>query len=76
MGARIRAKFVCNQREQLGDGSRNFTFDAVVSSDENSENAQFWKYTPAGSLSLSCMNDRVDFEEGKEYYLDITPAAE
>lgn len=40
------------------------------------ENKKFWEATPAGSLTLSTVNRAAweQFEEGKEYYLDITPA--
>jgi hypothetical protein len=65
----VRAKFRCNGNK---DGS--VSLQAVTTGSE--ENKTFWKYTPAGSISLSITNpDAVNqFEAGKEYYVDFTPA--
>jgi hypothetical protein len=49
------------------------TLEAVVNG--SVENASFFKYTPAGRLTLAVVNKDVQFEEGKEYYLDISPAS-
>ena len=40
------------------------------------ENTRFWHATPAGSLQLTCANLAAveQFELGKEYYVDFTPA--
>jgi hypothetical protein len=44
--------------------------------DPNHENTKFWQASPSGSFSLNCVNaDAVkQFELGKSYYLDFTPA--
>jgi hypothetical protein len=50
------------------------TLEPVVSGSK--ENEQFWKYTPAGRIHLHIDNENAleKFEEGKEYYVDFTPA--
>ncbi|WP_236293118.1 hypothetical protein [Paenibacillus allorhizoplanae] len=42
------------------------------------ENKDFWKYTPAGQIQMSVDNEKAQeqFEVGKEYYVDFTPANE
>ena len=44
--------------------------------DPNHENSKFWKASPGGSLVLNCVNPEAvkQFEIGKEYYVDFTPA--
>lgn len=44
--------------------------------DGSKENAEFYKYTPSGSLILSTINQAAfdQFAFGKEYYIDISPA--
>lgn len=44
--------------------------------DPNHENTKFWKSSPSGSLELGCANGAAaaQFEVGKEYYVDFTPA--
>jgi hypothetical protein len=56
-------------------GAREVTFNAVYGKD-GSDNAQWSKWTPNGSLKMTINNEAVfdAFEPGKEYYLDITPA--
>lgn len=50
----------------------------VYSSDENSENAKFWRYTPVGELKLGTVNAAVlaEFKPGDEIYIDISRAAD
>jgi len=40
------------------------------------ENKQFFAATPGGNFDLYCVNEHAmaQFEHGKEYYIDITPA--
>lgn len=40
------------------------------------ENKRFWAATPGGRLDLNCVNAETadQFELGKEYYIDFTPA--
>lgn len=73
-----RCKFKCVEvaKRQHWDGSKPFHYDAkfeaVTSGSE--ENKQFFAATPGGSLKVCTIASDV-FEPGKEYYLDITPAA-
>lgn len=40
------------------------------------ENASFFKWTPSGKIELGVLNPEAakQFEPGKEYYVDFTPA--
>lgn len=51
-------------------------FEPVYSSDPESENHKFWKYTPSGKLEMVCVNPEAVkcFQLGQEFYLDFTPA--
>lgn len=72
MVPRTRAKFKCAHVADLGDG-KEITLEAVT--DGSEENESFFKYTPSGQIKLAVVNPDVVFEEGKEYYVDFTPAA-
>lgn len=70
----VRAKFRCNSTESFGESAaRIFKFTAVYDQD-TPENQRYAKYTPAGTLQIHVDNPNVDFEIGKYYYLDFTPA--
>lgn len=45
--------------------------------DPNHENTKFWDASPGGSFSLNCVNAEAvkQFDIGKEYYFDISPAS-
>lgn len=47
-----------------------------ANNDPNHENTKFWSATPSGRLELGTINPEAwkQFELGKEYYLDFTPA--
>lgn len=53
-------------------------FDTVYEPDaeKDSENARFTKATPGGTIQLMIDNPaaREQFEEGKYYYVDFSPA--
>jgi hypothetical protein len=83
----VRAKFRCNYIEEHKAGVWNqetqtsvnvpvktIHFSPVFTGSE--ENKQFWAATPAGDLRLMSANEAASaqFEVGKEYYLDFTPA--
>ncbi|MFA6974022.1 MAG: hypothetical protein WC238_04785 [Parcubacteria group bacterium] len=72
----VRAKFVCyGIKDNPPSESKTVTFGAVVSGSE--ENKSFSKFTPSGSLEMIISYDTPAseaFEQGKEYYLDISPA--
>lgn len=85
---KVRAKFRLNSYtaelhgRNAEDGSRTsvekrtLNFTPVYSSNGNDENKRFWDATPSGSLQLGTVNPDAwsQFEVGKEYYLDFTPA--
>lgn len=69
---KTRCKFKCDTVTEHGSGELSASFSAVTSGSD--ENKDFWKYTPSGSLTLQCLNPSVEFEPGKEYYIDIVLA--
>lgn len=71
----VRAKFVCRTitSHSWSASVRTYKFDAVCA-DEVPENQRYHKYTPGGSLDIQVDNPAVNFELGKSYYLDFTPA--
>ena len=85
----IRAKFKCDFiKEMMGSKKdendkwvptkmKSISMSPVYSNgDPNHENSKFWSATPSGTLELSIIPIEVSgqFEVGKEYYIDITPA--
>lgn len=74
--SKVRAKFVCtNVDDQPTYEQKVVSFSPVISGSE--ENKSFAKYTPSGNLQLYISYETPAsevFEQGKEYYLDITPA--
>lgn len=66
-----RAKFSCISVKTTTYG-REFEFMAVTSS--SPENEAFFKTTPSGKITLNVKNEGVNFEVGKEYYIDFSPA--
>lgn len=77
-----RAKFACVKIErtqyQTGDSEMQTIHLSPVygNNDPNHENSKFWKYTPSGTIQLGTINAEAarQFELGKEYYVDFTPA--
>lgn len=69
---KVVAKFNCENVENQND-SQNVTFRAVYSPDENHENYQWSKWTPAGFLTMNISNPNLKdhFVKGKEYFLTI-----
>jgi hypothetical protein len=79
----VRVKFVVQSIERqlsYGNGKEVHTIKMapVYSQDPESENRKFWEATPSGSLLLGVVNAEAveQFELGKSYYLDFTPAGE
>lgn len=75
----VRAKFTCTAKESRLHGTEELVavkFSPVYK-DKSAENAEFWKWTPCGSVELGTINKSAAdaFELGKEYYLDFSPAA-
>lgn len=74
----VRAKFFCQKvtptvEEAPEAPSRQVSFSAVC---RGAANRQWSSATPAGSISMNIRNDAAttQFEVGKEYYVDFTPA--
>ena len=53
--------------------ARTFEFEAVCQND-TPENERFHKFTPSGKLTFDVTNPNVNYEVGKYYYFDSTPA--
>jgi hypothetical protein len=70
----VRAKFRCASVETYAQtsGHRNYRFSAMYDP-EVPEDQRYAKYTPTGSLTITVDNPAVNFEPGKDYYLDFTP---
>lgn len=71
----IRAKMKCHKVDTTLPENVAVTLTAVV--DGSEENKSFAKWTPAASVNISISNPAAlnAFEEGKEYYVDFSPAA-
>ena len=65
----VRAKFKCDYKKDS-----YVSFSPVYSGSE--ENESFFKATPGGEIRLHVVNQPAfdAFQEGKEYYIDFTPA--
>jgi hypothetical protein len=74
----VRAKFFCYKIEDAsryyGEPAKSVRFSAVVSDGE--VNKEWSKFTPSGNMEMVITNpDAFDqFEQGKEYFLDISKA--
>lgn len=67
----VRAKFYCSWRSE--DGKVIHLGPVVTGSRENEH---FYDLTPGGSIELFTINPEAakQFELGKEYYVDFSPA--
>jgi hypothetical protein len=70
----VRAKFRVSGKGPATEEGVYVRMVAVI--DGSPENKEFFKYTPAGELTLQTINQAAadQLELDKEYYLDITPA--
>jgi hypothetical protein len=75
----VRAKFKVQSYETGLQGNppeecRTIKMTAVYGDSE--ENRKYFKYTPNGSISLGILNQEAwkQFELGKEYYVEFSPA--
>lgn len=67
--------YVAEKTPPSDDGTvYGITMYAVV--DGSEENKKFFAATPSGSINLGTINPEAaaQFEPGKEYYVDFTPA--
>lgn len=72
-----RAKFVCASVTTFGYGGKEVKLSVVYEpTPPETENAKFTKATPSGEITMRVDNPAaaVQFEPGKAYYVDFTPA--
>ncbi len=71
---KTRAKFICGSVKHYSGENREVELTPVTAG--NKENDSFWKYTPAGQITLSIQNTKASdmFVPGQEYYVDFTKA--
>jgi len=69
----VRAKVVCDGIEE---NAVKFSTVYEQDADKDSENARFTRATPWGEIRLGIDNPAAleQFEAGKSYYVDFTPA--
>ena len=65
-----RCKMVCSFKDER---NRTVYLHPVYSGSE--ENKRFFESTPGGNITLNILNESalVQFEQGKEYYVDFNP---
>lgn len=70
-----RARFVCNSVTNFPHGPNDVNLRVEMEADTNSNEHNFTRYTPCGSLSMDVTNPALGgfFIPGKTYYLDFTP---
>lgn len=77
----VRAKFKVDSIERSSYGSEELQTIKLSpvygNGDPNHENTKFFRYTPSGHIHLGTVNPAAgnQFELGKEYYIDFTPAS-
>lgn len=74
----VRAKFRVDYISNPDPNAENKTVSLTAvtgDGDPTSENSSFWINTPSGRISLDISNPAaaVQFEDGKEIYVDFTP---
>lgn len=69
----VRAKFKVTVITPYAD-STNIYLEPVISGSK--ENEEFFKWTPSGTICLGCANPEAtkQFEVGKEFFVDFSPA--
>lgn len=78
----VRAKFQVNSVKQIVGGSGKVESIEVamnpVYGKAGEANAQWSKYTPSGSLTMTITNEQVfdTFRPGMQFYLDLTEASD
>lgn len=71
----VRAKFQCNSINKSPDNS-SAVVNLMAVTTGSTENESWSKYTPSGQLQMVISNPAAfeQFEQGKEYFIDIQPA--
>lgn len=67
----VRAKFKCVEKTQSEMGNK-IKLQPVTSGSK--ENDEFFKWTPYGSIEIGTINENaaLQFEVGKQYYVDFS----
>lgn len=70
----VRAKFFCQSIQKAEDDSY-LTINMSPVTAETEENKAWSQYTPGGQLTMHVSNPAAfeQFEQGKEYFIDIQP---
>jgi len=70
----VRCKFKVTHVNAAPNGEATIALQPVYGG--SPENDQFFRYTPSGSISIGTVNAEAakQFELGKEFYVDFTPA--
>jgi hypothetical protein len=70
----VRAKFKVQSVTETEGGLKSVKLHPVTSG--SPENAEFFKWTPCGSIDLGTINPEAaeQFKPGTEFYVDFTPA--
>lgn len=74
---KIRAKFeVLSVTKYAHFGGTKVEMSPVYSNDPEHPNKAFWEATPSGKIEMQINNPSAaqQFEVGKEYYVDFSPA--
>lgn len=72
----VRAKFTCHTVAHYAYGRKKVSLTPVTAIPPTEENKAFWKATPSGQIEMTIDNPdaAMQFEPGKAYYVDFTPA--
>lgn len=78
MKDQLRPKFVCDaiQEYKQGDQPPVFSISLYPAKSNGEDNGKVFRGEPAARIILADLNKAYaeQFEEGKEYYLELTPA--
>ena len=67
----VRAKFKCESVTNSENG-KSVKLNPVYGGSE--ENERFFSFTPYGSIEIGTVNENINFEPGKEYFVDFIEA--
>ena len=72
----VRAKFKVQEISQRDGYQPTHVIKLYPVTNGSPENESFYRFTPSGLIELAVVNDQTakNFELGKEYYVDFTPA--
>lgn len=72
----VRAKFTCQSKEHDTSDPAHGTVTLEAVHSGSPENEEFFNMTPSGQISLGILNPYAfdQFEPGKDYYVDFSPA--